>query len=526
MAEILKLDTAHWSNFHGTRERDKPDHRAIFMLEDDGKPAQSYLAASATAYAGLIDEARQAGVSVTALGSSWSFSDLVSGGDILLETSGANVIFEIAQADMAGGSGVDPEGLALASAGATVGLLNRFLESRGRSLATSGAHDGQTMVGMLGTGTHGSVIDFGGFQNQIRGVHLVTGTGDSVWIERGPRPILDPQYVAKFADRRFLDNGLFEAALVHLGGLGIVNAVLIESVPLFELEVLKTMAVLGRDAIGELERGEFRSFCARLGYDREPYFVEVVIDPFLPFRPAPMMPAAKALITVYFKLTDTSQFRRVAGTGPVDDILRLIVKQLIDHPDRLPTPTVAALARMEFAKGVTSGGPLPKVRWSEASPPFDPHNVMGVPVPLHNDALAIPRERLLEALSVGNRAFLGIGGGHVVWTLRFVSACAGTLAFTRFHNTTVINMDGLRSDASTDASAAAIAAIEAHGIPISQHWGKMGRITPDRFAREYDLPNPPDPSKAEQWRHARSVFLQANVQPVFASEPLKKWGLA
>jgi hypothetical protein len=107
----------------------------------------------------------------------------------------------------------------------------------------------------------------------------------------------------------------------------------------------------------------------------------------------------------------------------------------------------------------------------------------------------------------------------VVTTLRFVGKSAGTLAFTRFDNQVVIDFDGFRSDASRTVTQAAIAALEAAGIPFSRHWGKMAPITAAIVQRDYG-------AKAEAWRAARAALLPQDMREVFASTALRNWGLA
>jgi hypothetical protein len=107
----------------------------------------------------------------------------------------------------------------------------------------------------------------------------------------------------------------------------------------------------------------------------------------------------------------------------------------------------------------------------------------------------------------------------VVTTLRFVGKSAGTMAFTRFENNVVIDFDGFRSDASRKVTQAAIAALDAAGIPYARHWGKMAPITAATVQRDYGI-------KADAYRIARNNLLPPEVRAVFASTALRNWGLA
>ena len=101
--------------------------------------------------------------------------------------------------------------------------------------------------------------------------------------------------------------------------------------------------------------------------------------------------------------------------------------------------------------------------------------------------------------------------------------------FTRFPETAVVNVDGIRTAKSSAAAKRIGRALEADTpIAFSQHWGKMGAITKARFVREFGDPakvTDEKPRKAYDWRIAREDLLGADARRVFVNNALQGWGL-
>src|SRR6185503_12826145 len=89
-------------------------------------------------------------------------------------------------------------GLYLFQCGMLVAEVNKLLESdqQKRSLWTSGAANGQTIVGATSTGTHGSALGFGALHDHIVAIHLLAGPEKSFLIERDSYPVLKPGFAA------------------------------------------------------------------------------------------------------------------------------------------------------------------------------------------------------------------------------------------------------------------------------------------------------------------------------------------
>jgi hypothetical protein len=348
----------------------------------------------------------------------------------------------------------------------------------------------------------------GGIQNQVRAVQLVVSPIETVWVEPSGPGVLADGFLQRFNDRILRDDALFQAAVVHLGGLGYVNAVLLEVAPIFMVEMVQRKVKLTPDWLAELEAGNFRAISKRLGYDEDPYFYQVIIDPFNPMR-------KKALHRLLLKRPAPGPeafFEAFFDAKHWFDPLMLL-SEIFETFPAIRGPAIGVLMETLY-KTMPKDPRHPALQtWAQTTPP---HKNVGK---LFSTGFAVPRERLRQALDVMFTAFKQAGGGDVVTTLRFVGKSAGTMAFTRFDNQVVIDFDGFRSDASRTVTQAAIAALEAAGIPFSRHWGKMAPITAAIVQRDYG-------AKAEAWRAARAALLPQDMREVFASTALRNWGLA
>ena len=54
----------------------------------------------------------------------------------------------------------------------------------------TGASNGQTIVGAMSTGAHGSSFDVGAVQDYIIGMHLIVGPNRHIWLERKSAPVV------------------------------------------------------------------------------------------------------------------------------------------------------------------------------------------------------------------------------------------------------------------------------------------------------------------------------------------------
>ncbi len=152
-------------------------------------------------------------------GSGHSFTPIAVSEGVLLRPDGMTAI-----------RAVDPAaGTVTVEAGCPLHVLNAELLSRGLSLANMGDIQVQTVAGATQTGTHGTGRGVGGMAAQIAGLELVLADGSVVTCSaQAP--------TGGLGSAGTVGSGLFDAARVGLGALGIVTAVTFSVVPAFLLE--------------------------------------------------------------------------------------------------------------------------------------------------------------------------------------------------------------------------------------------------------------------------------------------------
>lgn len=177
-----------------------------------------------------VRAARDRGARVRAVGSGGSKSRISSTRAVVLHLNQPDRLLEVR------------DGLVTVPAGMTTGRLQSLLRPEGLALPTVGEWKNATIAGALCTGTHGGSARHGIMSTSVRGLRVVTGTGEVVEISAD-----DPD---------------FDHVGVSLGAFGIITTVTLECVERFSLE-LKTDVVpfdeTMRDPVAQESRSEFHA---------------------------------------------------------------------------------------------------------------------------------------------------------------------------------------------------------------------------------------------------------------------------
>ncbi len=176
---------------------------------ESAQPRRSALPRSSDEVADEVRRAAADGLTVRMAGSGHSFTPAAATDGVLLRPGGMTSIRSVDAA----------AGLVTVEAGCPLHVLNASLLARGLSLANMGDIQVQTVAGAIQTGTHGTGRDIGGMAAQVAGLELVLADGT----------------IASCSADSPAD-GLFDAARVGLGALGVVTAVTFRVVPAFLLE--------------------------------------------------------------------------------------------------------------------------------------------------------------------------------------------------------------------------------------------------------------------------------------------------
>ncbi len=499
-ATVVKNDRAQWTNWH---QNVTQKIRGLYdVYNPPGEASAAGLRATVRQLQGLIADAQGRGDPVRAIGGGWSFSRVPATEGWVVNTRPLNWVFRITQASVHDGYAGDPEGLLLVQCGVQISELNRYLEvERGRSLRTAGASNGQTFVGAMSTGTHGSAIDEAGIQDHVVGLHVVAGPDRHFWIERAAYPVASPAFVERLGATAIRDDTLFEAAVVSFGGFGIIHAAMIETSPRFLLEAYRRKVPFDdalRRAMTTLDFGPLDM----PDPGSRPYFFQVIVDPY---------EVSPAYVTTMYKRPVPAgyepDYAEKGGLRPGYDLLAAIGVLNDKVPELTPT-LVSQIAKAQLQPFEGKTGTLGET--FDFTTPRSSAAGAAIGVRLGDTAQVLDR-----LLALNER----IGPAPIVFACRYVQRSRGLLAFTRFEPTCVIDMDGVYSRRSTDFFRAAWDDLDAAGIPYTQHWGKINALTPRRLEAVYG-------EAVSAWRDSRRQLLAREIdRRTFANRFLRRAGL-
>jgi len=188
----------------------------------------------------LVRRAERDGVTVRAVGSGHSWSDVALTTGFLVETHGLDRCPPGPPPHLRGG--VDGAHLVWTEAGIRIRELNRALHARGLALSNMGGYDGQTLAGVVSTATHGSGIAFGPIADAVRSLDLVASGGRILRVEPHDGPTDPAAFTVAHPERELIqDDDTFHAAVVGMGCMGIVYAATIAVEPAYCLKEVRTL---------------------------------------------------------------------------------------------------------------------------------------------------------------------------------------------------------------------------------------------------------------------------------------------
>lgn len=501
MARTVFFPDRTWTNWHLT-VRDVPIEGRFELHNQDGGASVEGLRRSAAAVQALLGRAFAERRRLRTQGTAWSLSEAAAGpGGWMLNTGFANWLFPLPASHVTAGFPGDRDGMVLCQTGISVSELNMFLERRGRSLRTTGASNGQTFVGAMSTGTHGSVIDQPGIQGQVAALQLIPGPDRNLWIEPARRPATDGRLAAELGAKVVRDDRLFDAALVGLGALGVVHSILVETVPRFLLVTNRERVPLTDGIRRAMTGGGFDGATLPGPADR-PYFFQSVVNDHIDRGQAYVTVAHKQPWNPEHDLSYDLVNKRGVGYN-----LGVVVANLVTaFPGLTPPITKAVLSDQlsPIRNRVASWGQSFNFSTPKAG-------TLG-------SSIAVPVERTFDALAALQRAYDAEGPAPAAFACRYAVKSPGLLAFIRYPRTAIVDIDGLNSRATRAVMTRAIANLEADGIPHAEHWGKMNRMTAASVQRAYG-------ADLNAWRAARDAVLDDRGAFVFGSAFLDRLGL-
>lgn len=460
----------------------------------------------------LIRNARDAGKRVLPIGAGWALSRINITDGWLVNTKLLNGCYDIAEPyfDPAYPAG-QRRNVVLAQAGMQIAELNAYLElvprtdADRRAIPAAGIGNGQTVAGAISGNTHGAQITYGAMPDFVVGLHIATGSGQTLWIEKKSKPVMNLAFVAKIGARLVRDDDIFNAAVVSFGTFGIIAAVAVETVPVYQLQFPPIVDIRHADLKKKLE-----GFAAAPPPDL--YHYEFIFDPFSRSRTAMEASAPKV---PYMPGVPTPKPRWIvrdkSGFAPGVNILG-----------------IAGLLRSLVPPGLITGLQFRQYRKIALL-----DDVRGSPGQIYTSSIYY-LEGYIEsayAVSVADAPATIDISSEVARAMRLPSinqvrlcrASAGTLAFTQHEPITAVFEFGMIHDKRfPEFERRLYAAFRKAGIRYTMHWSKNSGIDPDKLDYMYGA------TKIASWKAARRAVFgnDQSLMKLFETDTMVEAGLA
>ncbi len=458
---------------------------------------------------GFIKKADADGTTLRALGAGWSWHQIMTGGPkgIMLDTKPLNTIFPISQARLDSTYTKEAKKLRFVQCGAGIWELNKALKAENLSLKTTGASNGQTIAGLIGTGAHGSAIDVGAAQDFVVGLHIIVSSNRHVYLERASYPVVNQSFANLFNTEIIKDDDIFNAALVSFGCFGFVHGVMVEVEDIFLLDATMRKQPFTDDVVKVMKSLDFTTINlpGLANGNERPYHFEVKLNPYDTEN--------KVFITGIYKRPYRKDYippvANPQGIGPGDDAPAFIGKLFENVPSLIPA-AVNALTKSSLTLYENAIGTIGEI--------FNNTTLRGK---LLSAAIGIPNDKVMDVIDVLKEINqdIDIGNFPGLFAFRFVKGTKATIGFTKFDHTCVVEMDGAYNDRSIAYCKAVWDKLQERGIPFTCHWGKQTDLSPKRIEYMYGKP------AIKSWKDARNSLLDAASKKVFTNPIMEKWGM-
>jgi len=499
--QIRPTNATQWTNRHDTFTQ-SINNLFDLINGNTGNGFDDYNAMTEAIQA-FLGKAITENKTVRALGGGWSFTKVAAAEGWILNTKMLNMIFPIRSTQsLSSNYKRTPNDLLFAQCGNSIQELNDWLKKNKRSLKTSGASNGQTIVGCFSTGTHGSAIDVGSVPDFIVGIHLITGPDKHVWLERRSYPVVSELFIQKFKTKLVADDELFNAALVSFGSFGFIHGVMIETEDIYLLESYRKKIPLDNSFKHIMETLDFSNANFIPNGNERPFHFQAVIDQY--------NLAGGAYATIMYKRPYTENYQPPVvdfnKAGPGDDVAAVI---------GIITDLVPALTHLVVSKLVKSSYTLYEGVLGTSGEIFTNNNIRGK---LLSTAIGIPLDRVLEV----NDLLIEMNEDHGplsgILSYRYVKRSAATLAFTKFDPTCILELDCAESNTTRNFYNEVWNELEARGIPHSFHWGKIHNLDEAKTRKIYG-------ASMDTWIEQRNKIMSQESMKIFNTQSLKECGL-
>lgn len=514
MVRAESVGAQEWSGVHVTHRTTVAE---IFNVDNVG-PAGNLLAGfdmfrhAGESLDALIGAARDAGRRVLPIGAGWALSRINITDGWLVNTKLLNGCYDIGERYFAEAyPATGRRNVVLAQAGMQIAELNAHLEllppedADRRAIPAAGIGNGQTVAGSVSGNTHGAQLTFGAMPDWVVGLHLATGTGRTLWIERASKPVLNEEFAARIGAELIRDDDIFDAAVVSFGTFGIIAAVAVETVPIYQLE-FPPIADIGHADL----KAKLSGFAEAPPEDL--YHYEFIFDPHgrkqmameasapkVEYRPGVPTPKPRWMV------------RDKNGFAPGINILRLV-----------------GLLRFVVPPRVITGLQFKQYRRIALL-----NDVRGTPGQIYTSSIYYLEGYIESAYAVSVRdapATIEISSEVAremrlpsINQVRLCKASRATLAFTQHEPITAVFEFGMvHDDRFPEFERRLDAAFRRAGIRYTMHWSKNSGIDPDKLEYMYGA------ARIASWKAARRAVFgdDPDLMRVFDTDVLVEAGLA
>jgi FAD/FMN-containing dehydrogenase len=503
-----------WNGVHGTYTTTVAE---IFDVDNVGPDGTLLTGFDMFRHAGesldaLIQEARAAGKRILPIGAGWGLSRINITDGWLVNTKLLNGCYDIGERwfDEAYPA-AERRNVVLAQAGMQIAELNAYLElvprddADRRAIKAAGIGNGQTVAGAVSGNTHGAQITYGAMPDFVAGLHIATGRGKTLWIEKASKPVLNEEFAERMGAELIRDDDIFNAAVVSFGTFGIITAMAVETAPIYQLDF---------SPIGDIHHDDLKAKLS--GFAEAPpedlYHYEFIFDPHsrkqmametgapkVPYQPGVPTPKPRWIV------------RDKNGYAPGINILRLVGLVRFAVPPRL----VTGIQFKQYRKVALLDG------------------VRGSPGQIYTSSIYY-LEGYIEsayAVSVGDAPAAIDISSKVAREMRLPSinqvrlcrASQATLGFTQHEPITAVFEFGMIKDHRFPEFESRLdREFREAGIRYTLHWSKNSGIDPDQLEYMYGS------ARIESWKAARQAVFggDTSLMELFQTDAMVEAGLA
>jgi hypothetical protein len=513
-----------WANYAGTiQDAIIPFYATPYSLTATTGFSPGCLAPHAQAVADLLTFSFNGSIPIRPLGSAWSFSKVIQPGTVALDTLHLNFM-DMVPAGMAPGAhaGTTPVYI---GGGTLIGDVNRRLGTQFQlALQTSGAADGQRIAGALATGTHGAALQIGAVPETVVGLHLMVAPNRCVYLQSASQPACTDAFRQLLESATGIptdtpaDPDAFPAALVGLGSFGVVLGVVVEAVPLYQLQIERfETATDNPKLLQAIAAGDPTVLRGNPPGTNGPYHFDVVFNPYPPA-------GGGAFVTIAWKVSAAGVPFQSPSAGPsiVTSDLMSYVGPIMTHLGQINGGLTIDLIRLVEEQiigqsgkfGVTGLKLFPGQMFGPTTLPKGSGISNELIFPAANAAAALSTvQSNIQLMAAQHKFLLGPIG------LRFMKGpSTALLGMNQFAQCASIELPSVRTEDVKNIYRVIWAALHAQNIPFTCHWGQWHELTQTNVAGFFG-------AKATRWTAARKALLGNVGSAVFAAPMLSDVGL-